>query len=175
LLKKISLANKQKQLVLKSPPNTARVKQLLAFFPQAKFIFIHRNPYHVYASNKKFWQVLQKVYALQGTKSVNVNTLILDTYSLMMKRYFEERDSIPLGQLAELAYDDFVQQPVNSLKKIYSELHLDDFNYCEEKMKLFTGRQKQFVPLKHELNKAETKMVSEKLESFISRWNYQLL
>ena len=53
LLKKISLANHNKQLVLKSPPNTARIKLLLSLFPNAKFIFIHRNPYEVYVSNKQ--------------------------------------------------------------------------------------------------------------------------
>lgn len=175
LIKKISIASKQKQLVLKSPPNTARIKQLLSVFPDAKFIFIHRNPYQVYSSNRKFWGVLQKVYALQGTKSVDVSTIILDTYSQMMQRYLDEKDLAPAGQLTEIAYDEFVQNPVTSLRNAYKELHLDDFNYCEEKMKSFTGHQKQFVQLKHELPEAEKKMVSEKLESFIRRWNYQLL
>src|SRR4030095_10766430 len=81
LLKKISIANQRKQLVLKSPPNTARLKLLLSIFPDAKFVFIHRNPYEVYSSNKRFWQVLQKKYALQTTQSVDVDALILETYS----------------------------------------------------------------------------------------------
>lgn len=174
LLKKISVANKQKQLILKSPPNTARIKYLLSIFPKAKFIFIQRNPYHVYASNKKFWQVLQKVYALKGTKSVDVNMIILDTYTQLMNRYIEEKDLIPSGQLVELAYDDFIQNPVDSLRNAYRELYLDDFNYCEEKIKLFTRHQKHFVQLKHKLPEAENKLVSEKLEFFIRRWNYQL-
>lgn len=175
LIKKISIANKQKQLVLKSPPNTARIKQLLSVFPDAKFIFIHRNPYQVYSSNKRFWQVLQKMYALQNVKSVDVNALILDTYSQMMQSYLAEKELVPPGQLTELAYDDFVQNPVESLRNAYQEIHLADFCYCEEKMRLFTGHQKQFVQLKHEMPEADRKMVSEKLEPFIRRWNYQLL
>ena len=175
LLKKISIACKQKQLVLKSPPNTARIKQLLSIFPDAKFIFIHRNPYHVYSSNKKFWGVLQRVYALQGAKSVDVNTVILDTYSQMMQRYLAEKDLVPPGQLTEIGYDDFVQNPVESLRNAYQELHLGDFSYCEEKMRLFTSHQKEFLQLKHEMPEAEIKMVSEKLKPFIRRWNYQLL
>ncbi len=175
LLKKISIANRQKQLVLKSPPNTARIKQLLSVFPDAKFIFIHRNPYQVYSSNKRFWEVLQKAYALQSAKSVDVNTIILDTYSQMMQRYLKEKELVPPGQLTELAYDDFIQNPVVSLRNVYGELHLDDFSYCEEKIKLFIGHQKQFVQLSHELPEAERKIVSEKLEPFIKHWNYQLL
>jgi hypothetical protein len=174
LLKKIAIASQQKQLVLKSPPNTARLKLLLSIFPDAKFIFIHRNPYQVYSSNKRFWQVLQKVYALQTTKSVDVNAVILDTYSKMMQRYLQEKDLVPPGQLTEIAYDDFIQDPLANLNKAYQALHLDDFSYCEEKMKLFTGHQKEFLQIKHELPESERKMVSEKLEPFIRHWNYQL-
>ncbi len=175
LLKKISIASQQRQLVLKSPPNTARIRKLLTLFPQAKFIFIHRDPYHVYASNKKFWGVLQRVYALQGTKSVDVNGLILDTYSGMMQRYLDEKAYVPPGQLTEIAYDDFVQDPVTSLRNAYQELHLDDFSYCEEKIKSFAGSQRQFKPLKHELPEAEIKMVNQKMEPFIRHWGYPLL
>ena len=175
LLKKISIASQQKQLVLKSPPNTARIKLLLSIFPDAKFIFIHRNPYEVFASNKRFWQVVQREYALHGTKPVDVNSIILDTYSRMMQRYLWEKEAVPPGQLAELAYDNFIQNPITSLKNVYSELQLDDFAYCEDKMKTFTGPQKKFVQLKHELPDNETKMVSEKWEPFIRHWNYPLL
>jgi omega-hydroxy-beta-dihydromenaquinone-9 sulfotransferase len=172
LLKKISIANNNKQLVLKSPPNTARIKLLLDLYPNAKFIFIHRNPYQVYASNKRFWEVVQKVFALQGTNGVNVNDIILETYSKMMLRYLKEKDSVPAGQLTELAYDHFVQNPVECLRNAYHELRLEDFSYCEEKMKAFTGRQKQFVQLKHTLLEVERSMVYKKLKPIFQHWNY---
>ena len=174
LINKISIANNNKQLVLKSPPNTARIRLLLSLYPKAKFIFIHRNPYQVYASNKRFWEVVQKVFALQGTKEVNVNEIILKTYSKIMQRYLDEKDSVPKGQLTELAYDHFIQDPVDSLKKAYSDLNLGDFSYCEEKMKSFTGRQKQFMPLKHALPEKERILVYKHLEPIIKHWNYDL-
>ncbi|HYE56280.1 MAG TPA: sulfotransferase, partial [Chitinophagaceae bacterium] len=68
LLKKISLQNKGRRLVLKSPPNTARIKELLEMFPDASFVFIHRDPLDVYASTKKFWQVISKHYILGNNK-----------------------------------------------------------------------------------------------------------
>ncbi|RPA67595.1 sulfotransferase [Cyclobacteriaceae bacterium YHN15] len=172
LIKKISIANNNKQLVLKSPPNTARIKILLSLYPKAKFIFIHRNPYQVYASNKRFWEVVQKVFALQGTKGVNVNDIILETYSKMMLRYLNEKDSVPAGQLTELAYDHFVQNPVECLRNAYHELNLGHFSYCEEKMGTFTGSQKQFVQLKHTLPEEERSRVYEKLNPIFQHWNY---
>ena len=175
LLNKISIANHHKQLVLKSPPNTARIKILLSLFPNAKFIFIHRNPYEVYLSNKKFWKVTQSVYAVGGTRSVNVNSIILETYSKMMQRYLLEKDLIPEGQLVEIPYEELIQKPLESIRKIYETIYLDDFDYCENKMKSFVERQKSYVRLKHEIPADERKVVTEKFEPFFKYWNYSLL
>lgn len=175
LLKKISLANHNKQLVLKSPPNTARIKLLLSLFPNAKFIFIHRNPYEVYLSNKQFWKVTQAIYAIGTTKSVDVNSVILDTYFEIMHHYLLEKDLIPAGQLIELAYDDLIQDPMESMRKIYKEIRLDDFDYCENKMRSFVENQKGYVRLNHEIPKGERETVTKKLEPFIKYWNYHLL
>jgi len=175
LLNKISLANHSKQLVLKSPPNTARIKLLLSIFPNAKFIFIHRNPYDVYVSNQQFWKVTQKIFALGGATTEEINSIILDTYSKMMHRYLLEKDLIPNGQLIEIRYDDFIEQPLEGMRKIYEEIELDNFNYCENKMKSFIDGQKSFVRLKHEIPKVEKEAVSRKFEPFIRHWNYPLL
>jgi hypothetical protein len=150
LVKKISLANNGKQLILKSPPQTARIKLLLSLFPNAKFIFIHRNPYEVYLSNKQFWKVTQSIYAVGGSGSIDINSIILDTYSKIMYRYLLEREIVPAGQLIEIPYEDILQKPMESMRKIYETIHLGDFDYCENKMRLFVDSKKSFVRLKHE-------------------------
>jgi hypothetical protein len=43
-VKFITFKNKGRQLVLKNPPNTERIKYLLELFPNAKFIYLFRNP-----------------------------------------------------------------------------------------------------------------------------------
>jgi omega-hydroxy-beta-dihydromenaquinone-9 sulfotransferase len=174
LLKKISLASHNKQLVLKSPPNTARIKLLLSLFPEAKFILIHRNPYEVYASNKRFWKVTQRMYALGGTGSFDINAMIQDTFAQTMQRYLLEKNLIPHGQLVELAYDDFLKNPVENMRSAYATLHLNDFNYCENKMISFAARQKTFKVLDHSLRQDEKKEISQKLETIIKHWNYPL-
>jgi hypothetical protein len=174
LLKKISLANHNKQLVLKSPPNTARIKLLLSIFPNAKFIFIHRDPYKVYASNKQFLKVTQAIYAIGGSRMVDFNKNILDTYSKTMDRYLKEKDLIPTGQLIELAYEDLINNPLACIKTAYETLHLNDFAYCENNMTLFATLQKEYITLDHQLPPDERAIAFEKLEPFIRHWNYPL-
>ncbi len=175
LLKKISLAGRGKQLVLKSPPNTARIKLLLSLFPKAKFVFIHRDPYEVYVSNQRFWKVTQDTFALGRTKSVDVNSIILDTYAGMMKHYLLEKELIPEGHLVEIPYQDLIQDPLETMRKIYRTIHPGDFGYCENKMRSFVEGQKNFVRLQHEIPVAEKKIITGKLEPFIRHWNYPLI
>jgi hypothetical protein len=172
LIKKISLANQGKQLVLKSPPNTARIKLILSLFPDAKFIFIHRNPFDVYASNKRFLKVTHNFYALGGTKSVDLNAVILRSYSKIMNRYLLEKECIPEGNLVEIPYQELIEQPLEGMRKIYETIHLNDFHYCENNMNRFIGNQISFVRLEHELPPGEKKAVADKLASIISHWNY---
>lgn len=172
LVKKVSMANKGRQLVLKSPPNTARIKLLLSMFPGARFIHIHRNPYDVFASNKRLWKVVQFGYTIGSTKGFDAEPVILDTYAATMTRYLEERAVIPQGQLVELRYDDLVERPVEHMKAIYQALDLGDFGYFEERITRYTEEQKKYEKLQHRLPEEETRLVTERWEPFIRQWNY---
>lgn len=118
--------------------------------------------------------MIQRVYALKESMPADINSIILDTYSKTMQRYLAEKDLIPAGQLIELPYEDLIQKPMESMRKIYETIHLDDFGYCENKLKSFVHSQKSFVRLQHEIAAEERKIVTEKLEPFIRHWNYPL-
>lgn len=172
LLKKISLAGNNKPLLLKSPPHTARIRLLLSLFPNARFILIHRHPLQVYASNKRFLKVTHSFYAVGSTRSVDLNSVILDTYAQTMQRYLLEKELIPVGNLVELPYEDFVQAPVARIKAVYKKLRLPDFSYCEAKMTAFAARQKKFVRLEHELPEKEKRRAVSQLAPFLKHWGY---
>jgi hypothetical protein len=53
---KISLWNTHgTQFLSKNPPHTGRVKELVKMFPNAKFIYLMRNPYTVFESTRSFF------------------------------------------------------------------------------------------------------------------------
>eukprot|EP00188_Purpureofilum_apyrenoidigerum_P003878 Plantae.Rhodophyta-Purpureofilum_apyrenoidigerum.ctg41843.p1 GENE.Plantae.Rhodophyta-Purpureofilum_apyrenoidigerum.ctg41843~~Plantae.Rhodophyta-Purpureofilum_apyrenoidigerum.ctg41843.p1 ORF type:complete len:206 (+),score=16.37 Plantae.Rhodophyta-Purpureofilum_apyrenoidigerum.ctg41843:2-619(+) len=174
LLKKISLANQGRQLILKSPPNTARVKTLLSMYPKAKFIMVHRNPYDVYVSNQRFWEVTNKIYAVGPTTGVDNNQIILDTYAQTMEQYIVEKELIPEGQLIEVPYQDLMEAPMESMRKIYSTLDLEDFTEIKDKMESYIEGQRSYKRLKHKLPENEEKTVSERFAPFIRHWGYDL-
>ncbi len=175
LLKKISIAAGDKPLVLKSPPHTARVKLLLELFPRARFILIHRNPYEVFVSNQRFWEVANDIYTIGRTKNADLSSIILHTYSKMMDRYLAEREYVPAGQLMEVRYSEFIADPMQHMRSIYEVFELGDFQYCENKMAAFTAKQANFTRLKHSVDSQTICLVSQAWERYIREWGYSLL
>jgi hypothetical protein len=174
LVKKISLANQDKQLVLKNPPNTARIKLLLSLFPDAVFIHIRRDPYEVYSSNIKLLRVLQDWYSLGSTRSVDHIKTVIETYSRIMQRYLLEIDLIKPGRLMEIEYGDFLKDPVATMKQIYQSLQLGDFSYCEPKMRAYAALQEKYIVLHHVLTEEEEKNVSESWGPIIRQLGYSV-
>lgn len=126
-IRKISFQSKVKQVIVKSPGDTARVKQLLEKYPDAKFIYIHRDPVGVYNSNLFFWNVLQQENCLQKISSQQIDELIIHSYQQIVQQYLATRNLIPASQLCEVPFEDLIQDPFHEMKKIYTALTLDSF------------------------------------------------
>ena len=162
LLKKLTFFWKGKRLILKNPSNTARIKLLLNMFPDAKFIHIYRNPYNVFFSMLKFMVKVLPRYCVQNPiKKEEMEEMILDVYSKLYKKYFEEKNLIPEGNIVEVRYEDFIQQPLNELERIYGGLGLEGFeenkkvfgNYIAAQSRIKTSKYKQDKEIKGRIYK----------------------
>ncbi|MEO8415250.1 MAG: sulfotransferase [Ginsengibacter sp.] len=170
LVKKISLANQRKPLVLKSPLNTARIEQLLSLFPNAKFIYISRNPVHVYASCKRLWEMINTKYVFGNYTAINLQQIISETYSGTMNSYMKDKLLIPQGRLIEISYENFIKRPVETLQQVYEKLELGDFEYCKDAMYWYVHEQKNYRTLEHALNKYELNTIPDQLDLHIKNW-----
>jgi len=133
LIKKLSLANSGKRLVIKDPANTARIKMLLKLFPNAKFINVYRNPYEVFVSTKHAYEMVLQELALQDYSHIAIEENILSFYKGLMRRYFAEREYIPAGNLVEIRFEEFEKHPLQCLRKIYGELKLSNWAVAQKK------------------------------------------
>jgi hypothetical protein len=144
LLQKETFACGGKQLILKNPSNTARVNLLLEMSPNAKFIHIHRNPYHIYRSMMKLILSIVPYMCLQQPPTISVvERQVLQVYKQMYEKYLNERGSIPQKNLVEVRYEDFIQRPLEHVKDIYSHLELDGFQASEKTFRDYIASQEQ--------------------------------
>ena len=123
-LRKATLANGGRPLVLKSPNNTGRIPHLLRLFPEAKFIHIVRNPYVVYQSMLHMYRKTLPLFQLQDMAIEDMEEHILHAYRSTMQHYLRDRALIPKENLAEVRYEDLEQQPLVELERLYAELAL---------------------------------------------------
>lgn len=150
-LRKISFASPGKSLLLKSPGNTGRIKQILDLYPDAKFIHIYRNPYEVYSSNLHLYKKLLPLLSLQRIKLDKVESFVIESYSLLMKKYFKERSLIAKNNLIEVQYEKFSSDPLSGLEQIYNQLQLSNINNVkriyEEELKSYDDYKKNVFNL----------------------------
>jgi hypothetical protein len=135
LLKGIAFYGKKKDLLLKNPHNTGRVKELLELFPQAKFIFIHREPYTVFRSTRKLYNRMISSQVLQHCTQKEIDQMILDDNAKILSKYLSERDLIPKSHLVEISFDELETAPLPTMEKIYTQLELKGFETAVPEMK----------------------------------------
>jgi hypothetical protein len=126
-------------LILKSPTHTARVRMLLALFPDARFVHIHRHPVEVFLSTRRLLTKLPPYFSLQWPDRRGLDERILRDYRRMHDAYFAQRDLIPPGQLCEVAYDDLVRDPLGTMATIYRTLGLPGFEQVAPVLRSYLG------------------------------------
>lgn len=126
-IQKLTYKNKGKRLVLKSPANTGRLKEIHELYPDAVFIHIHRDPYTVYQSNVVLYDKVLPILDLQFCSREQISNFIIQSYRQMHEKYLKERSEIPSHQIREVRYEEFVKDPINHLQALYTALGLGDF------------------------------------------------
>ena len=170
LLKLATYKHKGKQLLLKSPPNMERIKYLLKIFPQAKFIYISRNPYHVFYSMCNLWQKAIRKFCLQSISDKQIEEIIFSDYSAMLERYETDKMSIPEGNLIEVRYEELESSPLAVLKKIYTTLNIPAFETVKGRLIRQLQKEKQYSKFKYEYDAETFKKVYKRWGKYIDQW-----
>ena len=145
VLQRASLAMDNKRLLLKNPVNTARIKLLLELFPDAKFIFIHRNPYNVFKSTRRLYERTLRITQLQHINQDEIDDNILYFYRNLIEKYLADRHEIPKNNLVELSYENLVSNPQENLHKIYDQLEIPGYNNAALGFEKYIAEQSQFI------------------------------
>ena len=172
-LRKLSCKNNGKQLILKSPANTARMKEILELYPDACFIHIHREPYAVYQSNVNLYEKILPLLSFQKVENKFMEDFILYAYEKMYRKFLSHKNDIPANQLFEISYNDFVSAPAEQLQKVYNQLSLGNFEAALPYL------QKEITAVKNyktnayvTLDKGTKNIVTEKWGFMFERYGY---
>jgi hypothetical protein len=161
-------------LVLKSPPHTARIGLLLALFPDARFVHIHRDPYVVFRSTRHMIRAVQPIFRLQEFPTPDGDDTIIPVYTEMYDAYFEERGLIPQGRLCEVSYEDLEREPVGVVRSIYESLGLSGFEDLRPRLEGYLGTVADYRKNRHEeLPEPLRRRIAQEWGRSFDEWGYE--
>ena len=175
LYRRLYLKHGEKRLVMKTPANAARLKLLTKLFPDARYVYLARNPLDVFPSTVKLWRALYSVQGLHNPPNLDpwLDDYILDMFARLTEDYEEDRHLIPEGHLVELRYEDFVRDPVATMRDIYRRLDIKGFDQAEAPMREFIGERKEHRVSHYELPEKLKRKVIDRLKPYIDRFGYR--
>ena len=122
---KISLWNTGgSQFLSKNPPHTGRVRELVKMFPNAKFIYLMRNPYTVFESTRSFFTNTIQPLKLQDITPAELEANILDIYAKLYHKYEADKACIPAATSWRSASRITRPMPTGMTEDIYRRLSL---------------------------------------------------
>ncbi len=124
----------QKPIVLKSPSHTYRVPLLLDMFPDAKFLYIYRNPFDVFRSSMHLRRALFEENTLGLLDETPWESEILEDYGKAIACYERDRHLIPEGNLHEIRFEELELDPLSQIEQAYAGLSLPGFDALKQKL-----------------------------------------
>ncbi|MEG1648548.1 MAG: sulfotransferase [Rikenellaceae bacterium] len=172
---KISLYNSGGERYLsKNPPHTGRVAELVEMFPNAKFIFLMRNPYTVFESTKSFFTSTIQPLKLQDITNEEIESNFITAYSKLYDQYQSQKHLIPKGNLIEIKFEDFESDPIEATKRIYNTLSLKGFEDALPAMEKYVGKKKGYKKNSYDYAPSTRKIVEDNWSKALTDWNYKI-
>jgi hypothetical protein len=172
-LKKLSVI-KNDRLVIKAPPHTARIPILMEMFPEAKFVYIYRNPYDVFASTKILWEKAFGPSALQVVSWSKVDELILSWYSELFQLYQRDKLMIPKGSLHEMRFEDLEADPIKELEALYKELGLEGFREFQASVSQYLKSIEGYSKNRLRLDTVDVELVNARWAESFTKFGYEM-
>ena len=174
-LVKISLHNTNgTQFISKNPPHTARIKEILEIYPNAKFIYLVRNPYTVFESTRSFFTNTIQPLKLQDFSNEQIEEQILKVYKTMYDKYEEDKVLVPEGNLIEVKFEDIEANALYVTKQIYSSLNLPGFKASEANIVAYHYHQKGYEQNKYNYDTLTVELIVKKRQFAIAHLVYSL-
>ncbi len=163
-----------KRYLSKNPPHTGRVKELVELYPNAKFIYLMRNPYPVFESTRGFFTQTIAPLKLQDISDDELTENCIEIYSKLYDKYQEDKKYIPEGNLIEIKFEDFEADAVGVTKQIYETLSLEGFEEALPAMEKYVGGKKGHKKNRYNYSPTTIETVERHWGRALTDWGYHL-
>ncbi len=142
--RQLHLHGGNRTLVSKNPAFVNKMRDLADEFPDAKFIYLVRNPFETIPSLLK---LLTSMWEGLGIESSHTESALQEMVAGSIRDYYyalEVMDELPPERYAIVQYSDLVSDPKSSVERAYEKLQLNVSPEFAEKLSNERKRQKRY-------------------------------
>ncbi|MCA9055720.1 MAG: sulfotransferase, partial [Planctomycetaceae bacterium] len=115
-------------LCLKSPGHTFRMRMLHELFPDARYVYLYRDPWDVVRSSIHLRRTINSENSLADRDQPNLEAEVLDVYEDCFRCYERDKELIPADRLYEMRYESLDADPLGELERMYAALNLGEYD-----------------------------------------------
>ena len=159
-------------MLLKSPSNTSRITALLDLFPDARFVYIQRDPYDTLRSYVHLIRLMNEWHALQRVDFDELLRKQIAVYRDMAEAYLRQRDQIPADRLVEIRYEELEQDKVGQIRHIYGALGLEGYAEFEPRLTKYVASIEGFQKNPSDVSDQVIDAVNQYVPFLVSEYGY---
>ena len=166
-LQMLETQRRPKNWLLKDPSHIGHIPEVLAAYPNAKIINIHRDPTDAIGS----FCSLTKNIRSAVTKQIDerrIGETVLDFWSHNLNKGIQDRALLNDNQIADIDFKDFIKNPINQISKAYEKLELKIDDNFYQQMQTYIAQDKRTKKAKHHYDLSDFKISKEKLRKQFS-------
>lgn len=164
----------KQEFVSKNPPHTGRIKILLEAFPNAKFIYIYRNPITVFESTKKLISSTINALNFQHVDEAWIEDTVFEFYKRIITDYENNKHLIPKGNLVEVKFEEFEKDMVGGLESIYETLNLKGLNNAKPLFQQYADSQKKYKKNAYKFSRNKVQLIQKHWGFSMEQYGYGL-
>ncbi len=127
LLQLLNWRNPGRRWVLKAPAHMWAIDTIFSVFPDARFIWCHRQPLPVVASINSMNREVMRMYAgdTGHLSQADIGRAVMEWYALSLERGLEARARHPADRFMDCSQAEIAASPMEVIERIYGSFGLD--------------------------------------------------
>ena len=142
-------------------------------FPNAKFIYLMRNPYTVFESTRSYFTQTIAPLKLQDVSDDTIEENAIEVYSRLYRAYQEQKTFIPKENLYEVKFEEFERDAYNTTKDIYEKLQIPGWAEAESRIKSYIESKRGYKKNRYEYKPRTIDLVNKHWGQSIDDWGYE--